>query len=110
VRTGRWLASAAGLACAQLLSVTGAAHRANLNRNPGMNSEAVMSMTYAAMKVALSIAGPILLTTLLVGLIISIFQAATQVNEMTLSFIPKLLAVAVTIVLLGPCLISIMVD
>lgn len=75
-----------------------------------MNSEAVMSMTYAAMKLALSIAGPILLITLIVGLIISIFQAATQVNEMTLSFIPKLLTVGITVVLLGPWLITTMVD
>lgn len=75
-----------------------------------MNSEAVMSMTYAAMKLALSMAGPILLITLLVGLVISIFQAATQVNEMTLSFIPKLLAVGITVVLLGPWLINTMVD
>lgn len=75
-----------------------------------MNSEAVMSMTYSAMKLALFMAGPILLITLLVGLIISIFQAATQVNEMTLSFIPKLLAVGITVVLLGPWLIRTMVD
>ncbi|HLU15366.1 MAG TPA: flagellar biosynthesis protein FliQ [Burkholderiaceae bacterium] len=75
-----------------------------------MTPETVMSMTYAALKVALSMAGPILLVTLLVGLIISIFQAATQVNEMTLSFIPKLLAVAITVVLLGPWLITTMVD
>lgn len=75
-----------------------------------MNSEAVMSMTYAAMKLALSMAGPILLVTLLVGLVISVFQAATQVNEMTLSFIPKLLAVGITVVLLGPWLITTMVD
>lgn len=75
-----------------------------------MSPETVMSMTYAAMKVALSLAGPILLATLVVGLVISIVQAATQVNEMTLSFIPKLLTVAVTIVLLGPWLISTMVD
>ena len=75
-----------------------------------MNSEAVMSMTYGAMKLALSIAGPILLVTLIVGLIISIFQAATQVNEMTLSFIPKLLTVGITVVLLGPWLITTMVD
>lgn len=75
-----------------------------------MNSEAVMSMTYAAMKLALFMAGPILLITLLVGLVISIFQAATQVNEMTLSFIPKLLAVGLTVVLLGPWLITTMVD
>ncbi len=75
-----------------------------------MTPEAVMSMTYQALKVTLSIAGPLLLVTLIVGLVISIFQAATQINEMTLSFIPKLLAVAVTIVLLGPWLISTMVE
>jgi flagellar biosynthetic protein FliQ len=75
-----------------------------------MTPEAVMSMTYQALRVALSLAGPLLLVTLLVGLIVSIFQAATQINEMTLSFIPKLLAVAITIVLLGPWLISTMVE
>ncbi len=75
-----------------------------------MTPETVMSLTYAALKVALSMAGPILLITLLVGLTISIFQAATQVNEMTLSFIPKLLAVATTITLLGPWLIATIVD
>ncbi|PLC47870.1 flagellar biosynthetic protein FliQ [Pollutimonas subterranea] len=75
-----------------------------------MNSETVMSMTYLAMKVALSMAGPLLLVTLIVGLVISIFQAATQINEMTLSFIPKLLAVGIALVLLGPWLISTMVD
>lgn len=75
-----------------------------------MTPETVMSMTYQALRVALSIAGPLLVVTLLVGLVISIFQAATQINEMTLSFIPKLLAVAITIVLLGPWLISTMVE
>jgi flagellar biosynthetic protein FliQ len=75
-----------------------------------MNSETVMSMTYIAMKTALTMAGPLLFTTLIVGLLISIFQAATQINEMTLSFIPKLLAVGATLVLLGPWLISTMVD
>lgn len=75
-----------------------------------MNSETVMSMTYIAMKTALAMAGPLLLATLVVGLLISIFQAATQINEMTLSFIPKLLAVGATLVLLGPWLISTMVD
>lgn len=75
-----------------------------------MNSEAVMSMTYNAMKIALTMAGPLLLVTLLIGLVISIFQAATQINEMTLSFIPKLLGVGVALVLLGPWLISTMVD
>ncbi|MCI2807297.1 flagellar biosynthesis protein FliQ [Eoetvoesiella caeni] len=75
-----------------------------------MTSETVMSMTYLAMKVALIMAGPLLMVTLAVGLLISIFQAATQINEMTLSFIPKLLAVGAALVLLGPWLISTMVD
>ena len=75
-----------------------------------MTPEAVMSMTYQALRVALVMAGPLLLVTLLVGLLISIFQAATQINEMTLSFIPKLLAVGAALVLLGPWLITTMVD
>jgi flagellar biosynthetic protein FliQ len=75
-----------------------------------MTPETIMSMTYQAMKIALAMAGPLLLVTLAVGLIISIFQAATQINEMTLSFIPKILAMVVTLVLSGPWLIGIMVD
>lgn len=69
-----------------------------------------MSMTYRAMLLAVTMAGPILIVTLVVGLTISIFQAATQINEMTLSFIPKLLAVGIALVLLGPWLIGEMVD
>lgn len=75
-----------------------------------MTIESVMLLVFAALKVGLSIAIPILLTALFVGLIISIFQAATQVNEMTLSFIPKLLAVAVTGALLGPWMIQNLVE
>lgn len=75
-----------------------------------MTVESVMLLVYAALKVGLSIAIPILLTALFVGLVISIFQAATQVNEMTLSFIPKLLAVAATGALLGPWMIRNLVE
>ncbi|HRL20477.1 flagellar biosynthesis protein FliQ [Alcaligenes sp. SDU_A2] len=75
-----------------------------------MTPEAVMSMTYTALKLALTMAGPMLIVVLIVGLGISIFQAATQINEMTLSFIPKLLAMGITVVLLGPWLINTMVD
>ena len=75
-----------------------------------MTAETVMTMTYQAMKVALAMAGPLLIITLIVGLVISIFQAATQINEMTLTFIPKLLAMCGVLVLLGPWLIGIMVD
>jgi len=69
-----------------------------------------MTMTYEAMLLAFSMAAPLLVITLVVGLIVSIFQAATQINEMTLSFIPKLLAVAIVLVLLGPWIIGQMVD
>lgn len=75
-----------------------------------MTAETVMTMAYQAMKIALAMAGPLLLITLIVGLVISIFQAATQINEMTLSFIPKLLAMCGVLVLLGPWLIGLMVD
>jgi flagellar biosynthetic protein FliQ len=75
-----------------------------------MTAETVMTMTYQAMKIVLAMAGPLLLVTLVVGLVISIFQAATQINELTLSVIPKLLAMCGVLVLLGPWLIGVMVD
>ncbi len=75
-----------------------------------MTSETIMSMTYQAMKVALILAGPLLVVTLVIGLVISIFQAATQINEMTLSFIPKIMAVLAVLVVAGPWLLSVMVD
>ena len=75
-----------------------------------MDAQFVMSLTYQAMKVILAMAAPLLIVTLVVGLVISIFQAATQINEMTLSFIPKLLAMCALLVLLGPWLIGTMVD
>ncbi|MFA5664299.1 flagellar biosynthesis protein FliQ [Castellaniella sp.] len=75
-----------------------------------MTAETVMTLAFQALRMALSMAGPLLLVTLLVGLLISILQAATQINEMTLSFIPKLLAIGTTLVLLGPWMIDTMVD
>ncbi|WP_459618396.1 flagellar biosynthesis protein FliQ [Bordetella sp. 2513F-2] len=75
-----------------------------------MTADTVMTMTYQAMKITLAMAGPLLVVTLIVGLVISIFQAATQINEMTLSFIPKLLAMCGLLVLLGPWLIGLMTD
>lgn len=75
-----------------------------------MTSMTVMSLTYQAMLVALKMAAPILLSVLIVGLVISIFQAATQVNEMTLAFVPKLLAGGTALAVLGPWLINTMVD
>jgi flagellar biosynthetic protein FliQ len=56
------------------------------------------------------VSAPLLLVALVVGLIISIFQAATQINEATLSFIPKLIAVFVALVVAGPWMLSTMLD
>jgi flagellar biosynthetic protein FliQ len=75
-----------------------------------MNPETVMTMGRQAMEVTLMVAAPLLLVALLIGLVVSIFQAATQINEATLSFIPKLVGVFVTMVVAGPWMISVMVD
>ncbi|WP_255873210.1 flagellar biosynthesis protein FliQ [Microbulbifer elongatus] len=69
-----------------------------------------MNLAYQAMLVALSLGAPMLITALLVGLLVSLFQAATQINEMTLSFIPKILAVFAVLVIAGPALLALIVD
>ncbi|AVR87292.1 flagellar biosynthesis protein FliQ [Thauera aromatica] len=71
-----------------------------------MNPEMVMTLAYKAMQTAVLLAAPMLLMALLTGLLISLFQAATQINEMTLSFIPKILAVFAVLVLAGPWLLE----
>lgn len=63
-----------------------------------------------AMEVLLMVAAPLLLVALAIGLIVSIFQAATQINETTLSFIPKLVGIFVTLIVAGPWMLSIMTD
>ncbi|QCI22545.1 flagellar biosynthesis protein FliQ [Buchnera aphidicola] len=75
-----------------------------------MTSEYVMELFHNSMKVALIIALPLLLAALISGLVISILQAATQVNEQTLSFIPKIISVLGVIVILGPWMLGIMLD
>ena len=75
-----------------------------------MTPESVMSMGYEAMKLSLLLAAPLLLMALVTGLVISLFQAATQINEMTLSFIPKLLAVFATLVIAGPWMLNLTLD
>lgn len=75
-----------------------------------MTPEQVMTLAHQAMVVCLMLAAPLLLVALAVGLVVSLFQAATQINETTLSFIPKLLAVAVTLVIAGPWMLTTMID
>jgi flagellar biosynthetic protein FliQ len=69
-----------------------------------------MEIGREAIQAALMLAGPLLLTALLVGLVVSIFQAATQINEATLSFIPKLVAVFVMLMLAGPWMLQFMLE
>ncbi len=75
-----------------------------------MTPQAVISLGQQALYVMLMIAAPMLIAALVVGLIVSILQAATQINEMTLSFIPKLLAMIATLVIAGPWMIAVYVD
>jgi flagellar biosynthesis protein FliQ len=75
-----------------------------------MNPESVMTLGRSAMEITLLLSAPLLLVTLAVGLIVSIFQAATQINDASLSFIPKLIAVLATFAIAGPWMITIMTD
>ena len=75
-----------------------------------MTPEGVMSLGQQALLTMLLLAAPMLLVALAVGLLVSIFQAATQINEMTLSFIPKLVAVFATLIIAGPWMTSLLVD
>ena len=75
-----------------------------------MTPESVMNLGRDAMEITLLVAGPILLVVLLIGLMVSIFQAATQINEATLSFIPKLVGVFLMLVIAGPWMLTTMVD
>ena len=75
-----------------------------------MTPETVMTQSRLAMEVMLMVAGPLLLVSLVVGLVVSVFQAATQINESTLSFIPKLLAIVLALVVAGPWMMTVMLD
>ena len=70
----------------------------------------VMEIGRQAIEVTLLIASPMLVTALVVGLIISIFQAATQLNESTLQFVPKLVAMFVVLLLAGPWMLQYLID
>ncbi len=75
-----------------------------------MTPESVVAMGRQALEVTLLVGAPMLLVALAIGLLVSIFQAATQINEATLSFIPKLVGIFVVMILAGPWMITIMVD
>lgn len=75
-----------------------------------MTPEMVTTIGQQALWVTMMIAAPLLLSALAVGLLVGMFQAATQINEMTLSFIPKLLVLVLALVLAGPWMLSVIAN
>ena len=75
-----------------------------------MTPETVLTIGQQAIEMTLMLSAPLLLSALVIGLVVSIFQAATQINEMTLSFIPKLLGIFLALILTGPWMVNTMVD
>jgi flagellar biosynthetic protein FliQ len=75
-----------------------------------VSQDSVVNLALEALMVTLKVAGPILFVALVVGLLVSIFQAITQIQELTLAFIPKILAVGVVIALAGPWMLDQMVS
>ncbi len=75
-----------------------------------MTPATVMELGRQAIEVTLLIAAPLLLTALVVGLIVSVFQAATQLNESTLQFVPKLVAMFITLLFAGPWILQYLID
>ena len=71
-----------------------------------MNQDTVVNLAAQAMSLALKVAGPLLLVALVIGLLVSVFQAVTQIQEQSLSLIPKIAGVAVVIVVLGPWMLG----
>jgi len=71
-----------------------------------VSPETVLTLGREALLLTLSLAAPLLLTSLAVGVLVGLFQAATQINEMTLSFIPKLMAMAAVVVIAGPWMLQ----
>lgn len=75
-----------------------------------MTPTTVVALGRHALEVTLLVAAPLFLAALVTGLIVSVFQAATQINEATLSFVPKVVAIFITLVVAGPWMIQILTD
>ncbi len=75
-----------------------------------MTEQTVIDLGYDAILICMKLAAPALLSILLTGFLVSIFQAATQINEQTLSFIPKILVMTVALILSGPWILQTMLS
>ncbi|KAI5916126.1 MAG: flagellar biosynthesis protein FliQ [Proteobacteria bacterium] len=75
-----------------------------------MTPTAVVELGRQAIEITLLVSAPLFIAALVTGLVVSIFQAATQINEMTLSFVPKIVVMFVTLVVAGPWMITTLTD
>ena len=75
-----------------------------------MTPESVMNLGRHAMEITLMVSAPMLLIALVIGLVVSIFQAATQINEATLTFVPKILAAVAVLAVAGPWMLTTLVE
>ncbi|CDQ19730.1 flagellar biosynthetic protein FliQ [Halobacillus karajensis] len=75
-----------------------------------MNSQMVISFAKEGIYTVLLISGPLLILALAIGLLVSIFQATTQIQEQTLAFIPKIVAVMIGLIVFGPWMLTNMVE
>lgn len=75
-----------------------------------MTEEIILKLSQDALKTTAMLAAPMLVTTLVIGLVVSIFQALTQINEATLTFVPKMIIVALVLILAGPWMIDLMTN
>lgn len=75
-----------------------------------MTPEGVITIVQRAMETMMLVSAPLLLAALVTGLLVSVFQAATQINEMTLTFIPKLLVMFLVMVIAGPWMLATVMD
>ncbi len=75
-----------------------------------MNADTVIDLSQQALMVIVMLAAPMLLSALAIGLLIGMFQAATSINEMTLSFIPKLLILVISIMIAGPWMLQLILN
>jgi flagellar biosynthetic protein FliQ len=73
-----------------------------------MNEDIVIQLGQDALKTLAMLSAPLLLSTMIIGLIISIFQALTQINENTLTFVPKMIVIAIVLILAGPWMLDLM--
>jgi flagellar biosynthesis protein FliQ len=74
-----------------------------------MTPETIMTIGQRALEITMLLSAPLLLAALVIGLLVGVFQAATQINEMTLSFIPKLIGMAATLVIAGPWMLKVLI-